>query len=125
MTSGKRRGLEAVADSRGVIAALAIDQRGSLRSLFAKAMGVEPASVPVEMLVAFKEAVSRVLTPHASAILLDPEYGLPAAKQRAKSAGLLLAYVSRPATTSQCGDACRDCWRDGRSSAWWKLGRTA
>ena len=92
MTSGKRRGLEAVTDSRGVIAALAIDQRGAMRSLFAKAMGGEPASVPGEMLVAFKEAVSRVLTPHASAILLDPEYGLPAAKQRAKSAGLLLAY---------------------------------
>jgi len=25
------------------------------------------------MLVTFKEAVSRILTPHASAILLDPE----------------------------------------------------
>jgi tagatose 1,6-diphosphate aldolase len=36
--------------------------------------------------------VSRVLTPHASAILLDPEYGLPAAAARAKNAGLLLAY---------------------------------
>jgi tagatose 1,6-diphosphate aldolase len=33
-----------------------------------------------------------VLTPHASAILLDPEWGLPAAKARAKNAGLLLAY---------------------------------
>jgi tagatose 1,6-diphosphate aldolase len=44
------------------------------------------------MLVKFKEAVSRILTPHASAILLDPEYGLPAARQRTKSAGLLLAY---------------------------------
>jgi tagatose 1,6-diphosphate aldolase len=92
MTGGKRSGLEAVADSRGVIAALAIDQRAAMRSLFAKAMGVEPASVPGDMLVAFKETVSRVLTPHASAILLDPEYGLSAAKQRAKSAGLLLAY---------------------------------
>lgn len=92
ISAGKRRGLEAVADSRGVIAALAIDQRGAMRSLFAKAMGVEPANVPAEMLVTFKEAVSRILTPHASAILLDPEYGLPAAKQRAKSTGLLLAY---------------------------------
>ena len=36
--------------------------------------------------------MSRILTPHASAILLDPGYGLPAAKQRAKSAGLLLAH---------------------------------
>ena len=30
--------------------------------------------------------------PHATAILLDPEWGLPAAKRRAKNAGLLLAY---------------------------------
>jgi len=36
--------------------------------------------------------VVRILTPHASAILLDPEYGLEAAKARAKNAGLLLAY---------------------------------
>lgn len=97
ITSGKRKGLEAVADSRGVIAAL--------------------ARVPGEMLVTFKEAVSRILTPYATAILLDPEYGLPAAKQRAKSAGLL-QRTSRPGMTSKCADACRDCWRDGRSSDW-------
>ena len=36
--------------------------------------------------------MSEVLTPHASAILLDPEWGLPASKRRAKNAGLLLAY---------------------------------
>jgi tagatose 1,6-diphosphate aldolase len=47
------------------------------------------------MRVTFKEAVSRILTPHASAILLDPEKGRAAAKQRAKSAGLLLAYEQR------------------------------
>ena len=91
-TAGKKKGLEAVADSRGVIAALAIDQRGAMRSLFAKAMGVTAESVPAEKLVEYKEAVSRILTPHASAILLDPEYGLPAARRRAKNAGLLLAY---------------------------------
>jgi tagatose 1,6-diphosphate aldolase len=89
---GKKKGLRAVADARGVIAALAIDQRSALRKLFAAAMHVEAASVPDEKLVQFKEAVSRILTPHASAILLDPEYGLPAARQRSKSAGLLLAY---------------------------------
>ena len=88
----KSKGLQAVADSRGVIAALAIDQRSALRKLFAKAMGVEPECVPGEKLVQFKEAVSRNLTPHATAILLDPEYGLTAARQRAKNAGLLLAY---------------------------------
>jgi tagatose 1,6-diphosphate aldolase len=40
----------------------------------------------------FKTLVAEVLTQHASAILLDPEWGLPAAKRRAKDAGLLLAY---------------------------------
>ena len=90
--SGKRKGLEAIADSRGVIAALAIDQRQAMRSLFAKAMGLGAADVSAERLIEYKEAVSRVLTPYASAILLDPEYGLPAARERAKTAGLLLAY---------------------------------
>ena len=40
----------------------------------------------------FKTLVTEVLTRHASAILLDPEWGLPASKRRAKGAGLLLAY---------------------------------
>jgi tagatose 1,6-diphosphate aldolase len=92
LSPGKWKGLRAVSNARGVIAALAIDQRSALRGLFAKAMGVEPDAVPRPALEQFKEAVSRVLTPHASAILLDPEYGLPAARQRAKNAGLLLAY---------------------------------
>lgn len=89
---GKRKGLEAVSDSRGVIAAAAMDQRGSLRSAIAKDKGIDKKAVTQEMMEEFKVAVTRVLTPHASAILLDPEYGLPAAKQRSKNAGLLLAY---------------------------------
>ncbi len=92
ISNGKRKGLEAVSDSRGVIAALAIDQRSALRKLFSAATGMDGQHVPVEKLEQYKEAVSRVLTPYASAILLDPEIGLGAAKQRAKNAGLLLAY---------------------------------
>jgi tagatose 1,6-diphosphate aldolase len=92
LTAGKQKGLEAVSDSRGVIAAVAIDQRSALRNLFARSMGIEPENVPAERLIQFKEAVSRVLTPHTSAILLDPEYGLSAARLRSKTAGLLLAY---------------------------------
>jgi tagatose 1,6-diphosphate aldolase len=92
LTEGKRKGLEAVSDSRGVIAAAAMDQRGSLRSAIAKDKGIDKNAVTQGMMEEFKIAVTRVLTPHASAILLDPEYGLPAARQRAKNAGLLLAY---------------------------------
>ena len=44
-----------------------------------------------------------MLTPHASAILLDPECGLPAAKARAKNAGLLLAYEESGYDNTQPG----------------------
>src|SRR5271156_5287745 len=92
ITPGKQKGLNAVSDSRGVIAAAAMDQRGSLKSAIAKEKGVDKKEVTSQMLEEFKTAVSRVLTPHASAILLDPEFGLPAAAARSKNAGLLLAY---------------------------------
>ena len=92
ITPGKQKGLKAVSDSRGVIAAAAMDQRGSLKSAIAKEKAIDKKDVPAQMLEEFKIIVTRVLTPHASAILLDPEYGLPAAKARASNAGLLLAY---------------------------------
>jgi tagatose 1,6-diphosphate aldolase len=40
----------------------------------------------------FKSIVTKVLTRHSSAILMDPEYGLEAIKQRAPGTGVLLAY---------------------------------
>ncbi|MBS1821895.1 MAG: tagatose 1,6-diphosphate aldolase [Acidobacteria bacterium] len=88
LTPGKLAGLKAVSDSRGVIAAAAMDQRGSLQKSLAKERG---AAANAQDLEEFKIHVTDVLTRHASAILLDPEFGLPASKQRNK-AGLLLAY---------------------------------
>jgi tagatose 1,6-diphosphate aldolase len=85
LTPGKLSGLKAVSNERGVIAAAAMDQRGSLK----KALGPKAGD---QELIDFKVAVSEVLTRHASAILLDPEWGLPAAKARNPRAGLLLAY---------------------------------
>jgi tagatose 1,6-diphosphate aldolase len=92
LTPGKLKGMKAVSNSRDVIAAAAMDQRGSLKSAIAKEKGGDKNAVTSQMLEEFKTSVVKVLTPHASAILLDPEYGLPAAKARAKNAGLLLAY---------------------------------
>jgi tagatose 1,6-diphosphate aldolase len=89
LTPGKLAGLKAVSNERGVIAAAAMDQRGSLQKSLAKAKGV--AEVPDSMLEDFKSMVTDTLTQYASAILLDPEYGLPATKQR-HGKGLLLAY---------------------------------
>jgi tagatose 1,6-diphosphate aldolase len=103
ITPGKQKGLQAVCNSRGVIAASAMDQRGSLRSAIAKDKGVDKKAVTSEMMAEFKEAVVRVLTPHASAILLDPEFGLSAAKLRAKGCGLLLAYEKSGYDNTQPG----------------------
>ncbi len=89
LTPGKLKGMKAVSDPRGVIAAAAMDQRGSLQKSLAKEKGGEISDAMMEE---FKSIVTAVLTEHASAILLDPEWGLPASKQRAKNAGLLLAY---------------------------------
>lgn len=89
LTPGKLAGMKAVSDSRGIIAAAAMDQRGSLQKALAKEKGGE---VTDAMMEEFKTIVTEVLTPHATAILLDPEWGLPASKRRAKNAGLLLAY---------------------------------
>ena len=85
LTPGKLAGMKAVSNDRGVIAAAAMDQRGSLK----KALGANAGDKELEE---FKIYVAEVLTQHASAILLDPEWGLPAAKRRAKGSGLLLAY---------------------------------
>jgi tagatose 1,6-diphosphate aldolase len=88
ITPGKLSGMKAVSNDRGIIAAAAMDQRGSLK----KALAKDNATVGDREMEEFKSLVTEVLTKHASAILLDPEWGLPASKRRATSAGLLLAY---------------------------------
>ena len=85
ITQGKFSGLMRLSNSKGVIAAAAMDQRGSLQKSIAKARGVDSKEISREQMEEFKVAVSKVLTPHATAILLDPEFGLSAAKARAKN----------------------------------------
>jgi tagatose 1,6-diphosphate aldolase len=94
MTPGKLKHLEKLSTKKGIIAAAAMDQRGSLKKSIAKEKGCDPAQVTYEMMAEFKTAVTKILTPYASAVLLDPEFGLEAAKRRASNAGLLLAYES-------------------------------
>lgn len=89
LSKGKVDGINACADDNGVIAAAAMDQRGSLKKSIEKARG---ASISDADLTAFKAVVTKVLTRHASAILMDPEYGLPALEERAPGTGVLLAY---------------------------------
>src|SRR6202166_3972560 len=92
LSPGKLAHLKKLSNQNGIIAAAAMDQRGSLQKSLAVAKGVDPKAITWDMMSEFKTAVTRILTPHASAILLDPEFGLDAAKARSSNAGLLLAY---------------------------------
>lgn len=94
VSGAKLAHLEKLSTKKGIIAAAAMDQRGSLKKSIAKEKGVDPKEVTPQMMAEFKTAVTKVLTPYASAVLLDPEFGLEAAKKRAPNAGLLLAYES-------------------------------
>jgi tagatose 1,6-diphosphate aldolase len=89
ISAGKLAGMKAVSNARGVIAAAAMDQRGSLKKALAKEKGGDVGDKDMQD---FKIHVTEVLTRHASAILLDPEWGLPASKRRSNDAGLLMAY---------------------------------
>ena len=89
MTQGKLKGMNAVSNPQGVIAALAIDQRGSLRRTMAKARGSDLSDADMGE---FKIAVTEELAPYASAVLLDPEFGLEASRRRPHNAGLFMAY---------------------------------
>jgi len=89
ISRGKFTGINAVANRKGVITAAAMDQRGSLQKSIAKARGSDATPHDLNQ---FKIQVTEVLTRYASAILLDPEYGLEAARHRAPETGLFLAY---------------------------------
>lgn len=89
ISENKYKAMEKLATKDGVISALAIDQRGSLKKMIAKGSDEDLGD---EGIIEFKKLISSELTPHSSSILLDPEYGIPASKVRDENAGLLLAY---------------------------------
>ncbi|HEL1231343.1 TPA: tagatose-bisphosphate aldolase [Streptococcus equi subsp. zooepidemicus] len=107
LTRNKKVYLEKVS-RKGIISALAFDQRGALKRMMAAHQDTEPAPWQIE---ALKALVSEELTPYASSILLDPEYGLPATKVRDEKSGLLLAYEQTgydTTTTSRLPDCLVD-----------------
>lgn len=62
-----------IARPSGAFAMVAMDQRESLRAMFAERMD---GPIALERRVAFKLAVARILSPHASALLIDAGEGL-------------------------------------------------
>ena len=83
-TPGKLAEMKAVSDARGVIAAAAMDQRGSLQKSLAKEKGGEIGARELEE---FKVLVTEVLTRHASAILSIPNSVFPRASAGRRTPG--------------------------------------
>jgi tagatose 1,6-diphosphate aldolase len=86
LSPGKLRGMRQIASPRSVIAVTALDHRGSLEAMLARARPGRSIGFP-EM-VAEKVRMARVLAPLSTAVLLDPLYGLPAIAGGAVPAGV-------------------------------------
>lgn len=91
LSIGKTRGMQQLANDRGILGMCALDHRGSLMRMLNHE---HPGDVSYQTMVEFKLDLCEILAPHASAVLLDPVYG--AAKAIAcgvlsKDTGLLVS----------------------------------
>jgi tagatose-1,6-bisphosphate aldolase len=89
-TKARTGTLDDIATDRHVFSIIAMDQRNTLRRMFT-AVGVDASD---DDLRTAKADVARVLTPHATGLLSDPTYGVPAitaAGALAPNCGLLVA----------------------------------
>jgi tagatose 1,6-diphosphate aldolase len=67
---GTLRGLQQIANDRGIFTMTAMDQRGALKSMLSPG-----GDVPYATMRQVKVEVVGALAPHSSAMLIDPEYG--------------------------------------------------
>lgn len=90
LTAGKMWGMRRLADRAGRWKMIAIDQRAPLMQPIAARRQVKEA--PYEDLAAVKAAVTRHLSPHGTAMLLDPNFAYPRCiGEMAATTGLCLA----------------------------------
>ena len=72
LSVGKLRGLRMICNERNIFTMAAEDQRGSMRKML---NSDDPKSVPATSMTEIKLDIARALSPLASAMLIDPEYG--------------------------------------------------
>lgn len=101
ISRGKFEKLQKLSNEKGIINALAIDQRGSMKKMIESAVGKENFSM--NQIYEFKELVSSELTKHVSGILLDEEYGFEGIKAKSNHSGLILSYEKTGYDTSKPG----------------------
>ncbi len=85
LTPGRWRGLRTTSSRKNVFNILAFDQRGTFRKML-------PADASYDAAAQMKRDIVVALSYHASAVLLDNEYGLPSIVDMNGSSGILMAY---------------------------------
>lgn len=76
---GKLRGLQRLSNEAGHFIMVALDQRPPIAQMLAARLGIAPSQVRFQDMLAAKRLLVQELGPHASAMLLDPNYALPGA----------------------------------------------
>jgi tagatose 1,6-diphosphate aldolase len=96
LSPGKLRGLQQVANSKGILTVCAIDHRESLRRALNEK---NPEAVSYRQMVDFKLDLVGVVAPFASAVLLDPIYGAG----QAIASGILPGHTGLLVSTEKTG----------------------
>lgn len=115
MTTVTTANLDVIANEDGVFSIVAMDQRNTLRRMFA---AVDRTATP-EAMRAAKVDVARALTPAASGILLDPTIGVPSVLEAgalASDCGLLVA--AEPESRGNFNGEPRASWLAEQNAAW-------
>ena len=85
LTPGRWRGLKTTSSRKNVFNILAFDQRGTYRKML-------PPDISYEAAAQMKRDIVVALSFHASAVLLDNQYGLQSVVDMNGSSGVLMAY---------------------------------
>ncbi len=108
-SAGKRWRLRRLADAQGFFSMVAIDQRPPIFAALAKALRCAPDQVPFTAIAAAKRTLAEGFAAEASAMLVDPDWGYPAAAEVLNpAAGLLLTLEDHRTTPDRRSSAIAD-----------------
>jgi len=114
-TETAARGLAPISGPDGALAIVAMDQRNTLRRM----LSAEDRPTDPDTIRAFKVDVVEALSPAASAVLLDPEFGVPAVRAaEAMAPGCATLVAVEPAERATWQGEPRAGRDPGRTAAW-------
>jgi tagatose-1,6-bisphosphate aldolase len=108
-------GLAPISGPDGTLAIVAMDQRNTLRRM----LSAESRPTDPDTIRSFKVDVVRALSPAASGVLLDPEFGVPAVRDaRAMASGCATLVAVEPAERATWEGEPRATRDPERTAAW-------